>query len=124
MNVVDSCGWLEYYAAGPNATFFAKVIELTDDLIVPTICVAEVFRTMHRQLGEGAALRAVNGMGRCRLAPLDAKTAVAAARTGLELKLPLANSIILATARAHRATLFTQDVHFEKIEGVKYRKAR
>lgn len=124
MNLVDSCGWLEYFAGGPNASFFSRTVEDTENLLIPTICMIEVYKEMHRQLGENAARKAMHAMRLGTTIPLDSSIALAAARLGIEHKLPLADSIILATARARDATLWTQDDHFEKIERVEYRAAR
>ena len=121
MNLVDSCGWLEYFAEGANAGFFVDPIEDTDRLLVPTICLLEVFKRVFQQRGEAAALRAVTNMQEGRLAPLDAAVAMTAARISAETGLPTADSIILATARAHGATIWTQDRDFEGISGVQYR---
>ena len=120
MNLVDSCGWLEYFADGPNAAFFAQPIEDTRRLIVPTICLLEVFKRVLEQRGKASAIQAVSQMRSGRVADLDADTAVAAARIGVEHKLPLADSVILATAHKHRATVWTQDADFEGLEGVRY----
>ncbi len=120
MNLVDSCGWLEYYADGPNADFYAPGIEDTENLIVPVICIYEVFRKILQQRGEALALQAVALMHQGFVADLSSPLALAAAKIGAELKLPLADSIILATARAHNATVWTQDAHFKDIEGTRY----
>ena len=120
MNVVDSCGWLEYLADGPNADFFAAAVEDRDRLLVPSICVLEVFRTIMRQCGEGPALEAVAAMFQAPVVDLDAGIALRAASLGLELGLPTADSVVLATARAHDATVWTQDSHFEEIHGIRY----
>ena len=120
MNLVDSCGWLEYLADGPNAGFFAPVLEDASSLLVPTICITEVYRRVRSQRGEAAALTVVAAMGRAKVASLSAETALEAGRLGVELRLPLADSVILATARMHDATVWTQDVDFEGIEGVRY----
>ena len=120
MNVVDSSGWLEYFADGANADFFAKAIENTAELIVPSISLYEVFKCMMRQRGEGAALEAVAVMMQGKVIDLDSTLALSAARTSAELQIPMADSIMLATARMQEATLWTQDVDFEGLEGVKY----
>ena len=121
MNLVDSCGWLEYFANGPNASFFAKPIEDTDSLVVPTICILEVFKRIVQQRGEEKALPAVAAMQEGQVVELDVATALNAARIGVELKLPLADSVILVTAQAHEAPVWTQDSDFEGIEGVRYK---
>ena len=120
MNVVDSSAWLEYFANEPNAGYFAPAVEKIENLLVPTICLLEVFKRVLQQRGEGAALRAVAQMQQGRIVDLDGPLALSAARISYDLKLPLADSVILATARAHDALIWTQDADFTKIKGVKY----
>lgn len=120
MNVVDSSGWLEYFAAGPNAAFFAGAIESTGDLIVPTVSVYEVFKRIDQQRGEADALMAVALMQQGSLVDLSVHVAIEAARTSRRLGLAMADSIILATARESGATLWAQDSDFAGIEGVRY----
>ncbi|MBI5574921.1 MAG: type II toxin-antitoxin system VapC family toxin [Deltaproteobacteria bacterium] len=122
-NLVDSCGWLEYFADGANASFFASPIENVDRLVVPTICILEVFKSVFRQRGESAALRAIAAMEQGRVVPLDTPISLSAAKMGVDLGMPLAESVILATARTHKAQIWTQDAHFRKIDGVRYIKA-
>ena len=121
MNVVDSSAWLEYFADGPNAGFFASAIEATDELIVPSICLLEVFRRVCQQRGEGLALQAVAVMQQGRVLDLDSALALIAAKIGIDTKLALADSVVLATARQTEATLWTQDVDFEGLPNVKFR---
>jgi len=120
MNVVDSSGWLEYFADGSNADFFAKAIENTTELIVPSISLYEVFKRMMQQRGEGAALEAVAVMMQGKVIDLDSTLALSAAKASAELQVPMADSIMLATSRMYEATLWTQDTDFEGVEGVKY----
>lgn len=120
MNVVDSSGWLEYLADADNADFFAGPINDTEHLVVPTISLLEVFKRILQQHTEEAALEAIAHMQQGKVVDLDAQTALIAAKLGRALKLPLADSVILATARVHGATLWTQDDDFEGIEGVRY----
>jgi predicted nucleic acid-binding protein len=120
-NVVDSSAWLEYFANGPNASFFASAIEATDDLVVPTITVLEVFKRVCQQRGEGPALQAVALMQQGEVIDLTSAIAVAAAAFGIEHKLPLADSVVFATARLHDATLWTQDADFKGLPNVRYR---
>lgn len=120
MNVVDSSGWLEYFADGPNADFFAPAIEAVTDLVVPTLSLYEVFKRVLQQRGEGDALQAVAIMIQGQVIDLDMDLALSAAKVSTELKLPMADSVMLAMARAHDATLWTQDVDFENILGVQY----
>ena len=120
MNVVDSSGWIEFLGGGANAGFFAPAISDVSRLVVPTISVFEVCRWTRRELGSRRALEAMALMQQGRVVELDATLAMSAARLSLELKLPVADSIILATAQAQDAILWTQDDDFEGIEGVKY----
>jgi len=120
MNLVDSCGWLEYLADGPNAAFFASVIEKTEVLLVPTLCILEVFKRVLQQRGEDAALQAAALMQQGQVMDLDSGTAVTAAKISHEIKLPLADAVIVATARIHKAVIFTQDSDLKIIEGVKF----
>ena len=120
MNVVDSSAWLEYFAEGPNAGAFAKAIEDISRLAVPTIILLEVFKRILVQSGEEEALEKALHMKQGLLVPLDEGIAIEAARIGREWKLPLADSVILATARLYGATLWTQDADFAGMEGVWY----
>ena len=120
MNVVDSSGWIEFLGGGANADFFAAAISDVSRLVVPSISVFEVCRWMRRELGERRALDAMALMQQGNIVDLDATLAMSAARLSLELKLPMADSIILATARASEATLWTQDDDFEGLDDVKY----
>ena len=120
MNVVDSSGWLEYLADGSNANFFAPAIENVAALIVPTISLLEVFKRVLQQRNENDALQAVALMQQGKVVELNDELALSAASLGQKLKLPLADSVMLATARKYNATLWTQDSDFEGIEGVRY----
>lgn len=122
MNVVDSSGWLEYLANGSNADSFATAVENVSELIVPTISLYEVFKRVLQQRGEGDALLAVAVMVQGTVVDLDMDVALEAAKLSVNLKLPMADSVMLATARRHRATLWTQDAHFDGVPGVQYRK--
>lgn len=120
MNVIDSSGWLEYFINGSNAGFFARVIENTDEVLVPTVSLFEVFKRVLIEKNRNDALEAVAIMKDGHVVDLDDSLALVAAELSYELKLPMADSIILATARANDATLWTQDTHFKGMEGVKY----
>lgn len=124
MNVVDSCGWLEYFANAQNADFFAPAIEDTATLIVPAISLFEVFKRILQQRSEHEALRAVAVMQLGRVIALDETLSLSAAKLSFDLKLPMADSLILATARTHGATLWTQDDDFSGIAGVRYIKKK
>ncbi|HET7584133.1 MAG TPA: type II toxin-antitoxin system VapC family toxin [Gemmatimonadaceae bacterium] len=121
-NIVDSSAWLEYFANGPAATHFAPAVEAVDRLVVPTICLLEVFKVVLRERGEGDALQAIAAMQQGRVMELDASLALAAASLGLAHKLPLADSIVYATARRVGGVVWTQDEDFEGLEQVEYYK--
>jgi predicted nucleic acid-binding protein len=120
MNVVDSSAWLEYLADGPGADHFAAPLEDTDNLIVPTICIYEVFKAVLQQRDEDAALETAALMKQGTTINLTDDLALQAAKISLEYKIPMADSIILATARAHEAVLWTQDQDFKDLKDVNY----
>lgn len=120
MNVVDSSAWLAYFADEPNAQHFASAIEAPDTLIVPSITLLEVFKKVAQQRGEGVALQYVAVMQQGRVVALDASLALLAATLGVRHKLPLADSIIYATAQQGNALVWTQDADFEGLEGIRY----
>jgi predicted nucleic acid-binding protein len=120
MNVVDSCGWLEYIAGGPGAAAFAKPIEDIKNLIVPTICIFEVVRRLIQQDRRDIVPLTIAGMRLGKVIELDESIAVNASELSVRHGLSLADSIIYATAQMNDATLWTQDSHFEGIDGVKY----
>ncbi len=124
MNVVDSSAWLEYFADGPNADFFAPSIESIDELIVPSITLYEVFKRVLEQRGHDDALQAIAAMQQGRVIDLDASLALYAGQLGHELSLPLADAVLLATARRHAAVLWTQDSDFRDLPQIKYRAKR
>jgi toxin FitB len=117
---VDSSGWIEYFTDSPNASIFAPAIEDRDNLLVASPSVCEVFKWILREHGESAALQAAAVMRQGVLVDLDVTLAIRAAKVRLERKLPLADSIIYATAQALGAILWTQDAHFEGLPGVRY----
>lgn len=120
MNVVDSSAWLSYFADDSNAAAFSKPIENPSELLVPSIAITEVFKNVLRQRGEEAALIVTAHMQQGRVIPLDSELAMDAARFGVAHKLPLADSIIFATAQKYSALLWTQDNDFEGLEKVRY----
>lgn len=115
-NVVDSSGWLEYFTDGKGAASFSTAIEDAEKLIVPVICLYEVFKKVLRECGENEALQAASLMQSGKLVALDESLALEAAR----YPLPLADSLIYATAMRHDAVLWTQDEHFKGLANVRY----
>ena len=124
MNVVDSSAWLEYFIDGPNADFFSSPIEDVKNLVVPTIALYEVFKKVLGEKDEAEAFKAIAQMKQGHVVDLDEDTALSAARISIENRIPMADSIILATAKFHKATLWTQDEHFKEMTGVKFRQKK
>jgi predicted nucleic acid-binding protein len=124
MNVVDSSAWLEYFANGSSASFFAPAIERTEKLLVPSLVLYEVFKRVLQQRDEGHALQAMAVMQQGTVVDLDARLALMAARISLERKLPMADSVILATAHAYGATVWTQDADFKGLPAVQFRRRK
>ncbi len=120
MNLVDSSGWMEYFIHGPRSYFFSESIKDVHRLIVPTICLYEVFKKTLQTFDEKKALEVAAVMQQGQVIILDEQLAFMAAKISVELKLPMADSIILATARQFKATIWTQDTDFEHLPGVKY----
>ena len=119
-NVVDSSAWLSYFAGDANAKKFSKPIENIANLIVPSITITEVFKIVLRQSSEDNALQAIAHMEQGKVIPLNSALAINAAKFGVELKLPLADSIIYATGQRFDALIWTQDEDFEGLDGVEY----
>lgn len=119
-NVVDSSAWLAYLADEPSADHFAAPIEETASLIVPAICLLEVFKVIARQRDEGAALQAIALMQQGHVVDLDATLALSAAKAGIDHKLPLADSIVYATAGQVEGVVWTQDEDFDGLADVHY----
>jgi len=122
MNLVDSSGWLEYFADGRNANYFAPVLEDTENLIVSTINIYEVFKRVLQQRGEDSALKAVALMHQAGVVDVTSPIAMDAVKLSTDLKLPMADSLILATTRSCGAILWTQDAHFVGLPNIKFRK--
>ena len=120
MNIVDSSGWLAYFADEPNAEHFLTPLNDTASLVVPTVTIYEVFKVVLRESGENEALQAAVAMRKGIVVDLTAALAVAASKLSLEHNLPMADSIILATAKEVKATIWTQDSDFKNMTGVKY----
>lgn len=120
MNIVDSSGWLAYFADEPNAKHFLPPLKDTASLVVPTVTIYEVFKVALRESGENEALQAAVAMRKGKVVDLTSSLAIAASKLSLTHDLPMADSVILATAREFGATLWTQDSHFENMGNVRY----
>ena len=120
MNIVDSSGWLAYFADEPNAKHFLKPLNDASSLVVPTVTIYEVFKVVLRESSENEALQAAVAMRKGTVVDLTAALAIAASKLSLEHNLPMADSIILATAKEFDATIWTQDSDFMNIGDVKY----
>jgi len=118
--VVDSCGWLEYLGNTPRSRLFEDAIEGRVKILVPSICIYEVFRKLMPSMGKVPALTCIASIARNTVVALDATIAVEAASFAAELHLSMADAIIYATTRTRGAELWTQDAHFKDLEGVKY----
>ena len=120
MNLVDSSGWLEYFADGKNAKFFVQVIENTEELIVSTINLYEVYKKILLERNENSALQAIALMQQAKVVNITSSIAIMAAKLSCELKIPMADSLIYSAARIHNAVVWTQDADFKDLEEVKY----
>lgn len=119
-NLVDSCGWLEYVAGSPQGKKYYDAINDYENLIVPSICIYEVFKRILIQQNEEEALRVIANMQLGKVVDLDSRLAIDAAQNSHELKIPMADSIVLATAHLYTATILTQDKHFKGLKSVRF----
>ena len=115
-NVVDSSGWLEYLKGSDRAKLFAAATEDEANLVVPVITVFEIYKKFRRERNEREALEAIGTMLNGEVVDVDLSLAIEAAK----LNLPLADSLIYATAQHYQATLWTQDEDFAGLNGVRY----
>jgi toxin FitB len=120
MNIVDSSGWLAYFADEPNAKHFLTPLNDSASLVVPTVTIYEVFKVVLRESGENDALQAAAAMQKGTVVALTAPLAIAASKLSIEHALPMADSLILATAQEFNAILWTQDSDLKNINNVKY----
>lgn len=124
MNLVDTSGWIEYFFGEINSSYFAEPIENTSILIVPVVCLYEVFKKVNQVADEAQALQAVVQMKQGKVIELNEEIALKAAMISLNYKLPMADSFIYATGQIENATIWTQDADFKELPGVKYKEAR
>jgi len=124
MNVVDTSGWIEFLFEGSNAGVFAPLVENIDDLLVPVICMYEVFKKVNAVADEPKALQAIGLMKQGRVIEVTEAISLRAALISLRHRLPMADSLILSTAWSEQATLWTQDKHFAGLPGVEYKTSR
>jgi len=120
MNIVDSSAWLEYFSGGPNATHFSLPLQDASSLIVPVITIYEVFKVVLREAGENEALQSIAAMQKGKVIDLSTSLCLRAAKLSLQHHLPMADSIILATAKSYQCVIWTQDAHFENLPGVNF----
>lgn len=120
MNIVDTSGWLEYLADSPLADHYAAAIENTEELLVPSIVLYEVFKKLTLAYDENRAFQAIGQLKQGQVVPVDEAIALYAGKASIEKKLPMADALIYATAVLHAATILTQDAHFEGLPQVKY----
>ena len=120
MNIIDSSGWLEYFSGGPNAEHFLPPLQESSSLVVPTITIYEVFKVVLREAGENEAIQAIAAMQKGMVVELTASVAMNAAKLSMKHNIPMADSIILATAISYNCIIWTQDSDFENLQRVKF----
>jgi len=120
VHIVDTSGWLEYFAGSPQARHFAAAVEDTEHLLVPVVVIYEVFRKITQAFDENRAFQAIAHIKQGRVVDVDEAIALYAGKLSLEKKLPMADALIYATAVLHGATVYTQDAHFEGLAQARY----
>ena len=124
MNLVDTSGWIEYFFGEINSCYFSEPIENTSVLIVPVVCLYEVFKKVNQVADEAQALQAIAHMKQGKVIELNEEIALNAAKMSLRYKLAMADSFIYATGQIENATIWTQDADFKELPGVKYKEVR
>lgn len=114
--VLDSSCWVEYFNDSNRAELFSSTVESPERLIVPIITIYEVTKKLKRELSASVAAFAEAVMCRGQVVAVD----LTLIRLAVNFNLPLADSLIYATAQARHATLWTQDSHFDGLAGVRY----
>ncbi len=122
MNAVDSCGWLEFLADGPNAAFFEPALTDEDHPVVPAITLFEVARVLIRQRGPAAAETALGFMVRGRVLAPNLAGSLRAARSAVQHQLAMADALIWQAATDHGAVLWTQDAGLAAVPGVRHQR--
>ena len=120
MNLVDSSGWIEFFQAGPNGPVFKPVVEDRQHLLVPTIALFEVHKVLSRSLPEDLVVRCLDVMRLGRVLDLTASRAIAASQVATRHRLALADAAMYSMAREFGATFWTQDIDYQRLEGVRY----
>ncbi|MBK7103784.1 MAG: type II toxin-antitoxin system VapC family toxin [Ignavibacteriae bacterium] len=120
MNLVDSSGWLEYLSDSKNAKNFAEAIENTEELLVSSINIYEIYKKILKEKDENTALQIIGLMRQARVIDVNSSIAIQAAKLSYEKNIPMADSIIYTTAQINDAIVWTQDSDFKELESVKY----
>lgn len=120
MFLVDTCGWIEWMIDSSLARSYARYLNSPDTLIVPTLVQHELYKWLHREMDQAAALASIAATQTANVIALDTSLALLSAEVAREFKLATADAIIYATARQHSATLVTSDAHFTGLPHVKY----
>jgi toxin FitB len=120
MNLVDSSGWLEFFSNGKQAHLFTPIIQNSEELIVSVINKYEVYKKLCLEFNTKQAANSMGAMYLGRLVEVTEEIALTASELSIEFHIPMADSLLLATARIENADFWTLDSHFKDIPGVKY----
>ena len=119
-HILDSSAWIECLDAGPNVKHFGPILRKLPQIIIPAVVLTEVRTVVLKQRGESEAEVITDTMLIGIIVSADEKISVLAADLFIKHKLPLADSLIYATALTQKATLWTQDDDFKGLPHVKY----
>ncbi len=120
MVIVDSCGWLEWFTDGILADNYKEYLADTDNILIPSIIIYEVYKVLKREVGEEKALLAAAYMKKATVIALDDTLALAAADVSLRENLAMADAIIVATARTRNCGIVSSDADLQPLDNVKY----
>ncbi len=118
MIIMDSYGWIEYFAGGPLSDKYQKYLADPKNIITPVIVVYEVYKKIKRERGEKAALETLTHITRTNIVPLDETLAVKATDISLDFRLPMADAIVYASGVIKNCKIVTSDPHFKGLPKV------
>ena len=118
MILIDSFGWIEFFIDGPRADQYESYFQNSLEILTPSIVLFEVYKKFKKERNEEEALLVAAQMQKTRVVHLNVEIALSAAELSLKYKLPMADSIVYATAQKEQCPVVTSDPHFENLEGV------
>jgi predicted nucleic acid-binding protein len=118
MIIIDSCGWIEFLVDGENAAEYEQYFQDSESIATPTIVIYEVYKKVLRERGEESAVIVAAQMDNTRVIELSERLSLLAAKLSIAHRLPMADAIVYATAKASECQVVTSDKHFVDLDDV------